>query len=247
MDKYYLYKSDHNRLAVLSLQPSEKPRYIMIICHGFRGRKENSGNLYAFARQLNQIGIGVIAFDFTGNGESDGDFASITLSRQITDLKCVIDDTWNNFHIPLLLLGRSFGGTTILAGGNDSRVAGYIFWSTPIHLHDTFANSLEDKYYMLAKGQAVTITDEEREVKLNPDFIQDFDVHDMDYYLAGIKTKPVLIVHGLEDEVVNFANAHYIKNKVENAELFLVDNADHRFTDKHTQREDITINWIKKL
>jgi pimeloyl-ACP methyl ester carboxylesterase len=72
------------KLAAIIFRPGEDPHILVIICHGFRGGKENGGRIYPFAERLNQLGVAVIAFDFGGSGESEGEFSNMTLSGQST-------------------------------------------------------------------------------------------------------------------------------------------------------------------
>ncbi|MEN6463078.1 MAG: alpha/beta fold hydrolase [Syntrophomonas sp.] len=246
MDNITITNARKQKLAALVFA-SEKASYNIIICHGFRGTKLNAGKLCGFAARLNEAGFNVIAADFAGSGESEGDFADVTLSQQANDLECIIEYAWSRYNLPVILLGRSFGGSSVLVGGaNDSRVAGYIFWSTPVMLHDTFSAIITKEYEQLRSGQIITITDEAGEFQLKPGFIEDFDKHNMNNYLQAIESRPVLIVHGLADELVNPDNARYINSHLNNVQMFLVENADHRFINLTKDREDLTLNWLKQ-
>ena len=124
---------DNKKLAAYLWEPAEGDKYVLVICHGFRGAKENGGKVFAFADKLKKVGVGVVAFDFRGCGNSEGDFAAVTLSRQGEDLQAVIDHVHQAYGLPVILLGRSMGGSSVLAGASgDERVAGYTFWSTPV-------------------------------------------------------------------------------------------------------------------
>jgi dipeptidyl aminopeptidase/acylaminoacyl peptidase len=68
----------------------------------------------------------------------------------------------------------------------------------------------------------------------------------MDDYLKKVHNRPVLIVQGQEDNVVAVYNARYMYNRLCNAEMVIVDDADHRFENKIRDRELITIKWLKK-
>lgn len=244
----FVIDGDGQSLAACQFMPEGPLEYVLIICHGFRGAKENSGKLAAFAQRLNQIGCGALAFDFSGSGASEGDFKDITLSRQATDLKRVIDYASASFSVPIMLLGRSFGGSTVLAAGTaDIRVAGYILWSTPIHLHETFSAIMNEAYQELLSGKTVGVSDEAGSFMLGPDLIEDFNRHDMNEYLRQIGDRPVLIIHGENDEVVAPANARSICEGLSNARLYLVPGADHRFNGKTREREDITLQWLESF
>lgn len=217
----------------------------MIICHGFRGAKENSGKLALFAERLNSIGCGVLAFDFSGSGSSDGEFRNVTLSGQARDLQRVIDYTCDQYSLPIYLLGRSFGGSTVLAAGaGDPRVRGFIIWSAPVYLHKTFAAMMTSAYDELSRGQNVVINDESGSFMLGPELIRDFDRHDMDDYLQQIGSRPILVIHGQDDETVDPENAWHIAEKAANARLHIVSGADHRFNGMTRDREDLTLQWL---
>jgi pimeloyl-ACP methyl ester carboxylesterase len=246
LENLRIRKYDGQELAALAFIPVE-PSMVLLVAHGFRGAKENGGKIYSFASRLQELGIAVYAFDFIGSGASDGSFADITLSRQADDLAVVMDYAYKRHQLPLLLLGRSFGGSTVMArGSTDQRVAGFILWSTPVMLKDCFARIMGSDFNKLKKGKSVRFQDEAGEFALNPGFVQDFDLHDMEHYLAAIASRPVLLVHGKEDEAVDFANAEYAARQLTNARLYLVDQADHRFTWLTKEREDITINWLRE-
>ncbi len=246
MQTLKINKENRERIAALVFLP-DSCDYLLITCHGFRGRKENSDRICAFAKEINEIGLGVMAFDFTGSGESDGEFSDITLTRQVQDLKTVIDYAYNTYQKPIILLGRSFGGSTVLAGGaGESRVEGFILWSTPVELQQTFTRVMEEAYEELIKGRIANINDETGAYLIKPAFVEDFYQHNMDEYLKQIHKRPVLIVQGQDDKVVAVYNARYMFNRLCNAEMVIVDDADHRFENKTRDREEITLNWLKK-
>lgn len=233
-------------LCGLSFIPEEM-KYLLIICHGFKGAKENSGHLFAFADSLNKLHIGVWAFDFTGSGESEGDFSSISLTRQIKDLQCLINYADKEFDLPLLLLGRSFGGTTVISAGGDSRIKACILWSAPVFLEETFTKELTDtEYKKISANQAITRIENNQPTELRPDLFNDFRLHNMEQYLSTLKNKPVLVVQGLADETVIPDNAEYIYKILPHADLHMVPGADHRFTGMEVMRQNLTLQWLQK-
>lgn len=244
MQQLSIGNRDNLILAALLSLP-EKASCLVISCHGFRGAKENRGRIYNLAAQLSQRGIGLLAFDFQGSGQSEGQYRNITLTRQANDLQDIIAYADQHFRLPIILLGRSFGGSTILAGASqDSRIAGYIFWSTPIFLKKTFAGMDPAKFSQLEQGNTVTLVDEGGSFQLDPDLFLDFDNHNMDTYIQAIGSRPVLIVHGQADEVVAPENARYMAQQLANCQLHLIEGADHRFSMHSAQREALTIDWL---
>lgn len=218
-----------------------------MVCHGFRGNKDNGGRIFEFAKKLQKLGIGTLAFDFSGSGNSEGDFSRITLTRQADDLQKVLNYVDDMFSLPNILLGRSFGGSTVLAGGSkDPRIAGYILWSAPAKLEQTFAKIMPEEFKRMKRGETAKIRDEAGEYMLYPDLVLDFNRHDMDSCLQDIKSRPVLIVQAKDDEVVDPSNAFYMQARLNNCSLSLVENAGHRFLDKTALREEMTIEWLRE-
>ncbi|HOQ09828.1 MAG TPA: alpha/beta hydrolase [Syntrophomonadaceae bacterium] len=232
------------KLAALLNLP-ENCSGLVISCHGFRGAKENRGRIYSLSSKLNSIGLGLLAFDFQGSGQSEGTYHDITLTRQAGDLQDVIDFAARQFNMPLVLLGRSFGGSTVLAGASqDARVTGYIFWSTPVFLKETFAAMDPALAGQLEQGKTITLVDEGGSYQLAPDLLLDFANHNMDEYIKAIGNRPVLIIHGQSDEIVAPENALYLARHLSDCQLHLVEGADHRFSQHGDQREDLTIDWL---
>ena len=247
MQQIAINNRDGRRLSALLSLPTD-PRCLIIACHGFRGAKENGGRIYSLGEKLSQIGMGLLAFDFQGSGQSEGQYSNLTLTRQASDLQDVINYAHRKYQLPIIVLGRSFGGSTILAGASqDSLIAGYIFWSTTIFLKETFTGLDPVLADQLEKGNTIVLTDEKGDYKLDPDLFQDFADHNMDDYIRAIGNRPVLIVHGLSDEVVPTKNAEHLAQLLPQAQLHLLAGADHRFTQHTAQREDLTIQWLAKL
>ena len=55
-------------------------------------------------------GFGVLRFDFTGLGESEGDFADTNFSGNVEDLVAAADYLKEDYKAPTLLVGHSLGG-----------------------------------------------------------------------------------------------------------------------------------------
>ena len=78
------------------------------------------------SRALAARGIAVLRFDFTGLGNSDGDFANTNFTSNVQDLIAAARKLEQDYQAPALIIGHSLGGaaTGIGGGGRDHRVAG---------------------------------------------------------------------------------------------------------------------------
>ena len=66
------------------------------------------------SRALSSRSIAVLRFDFTGLGESEGDFASTTFSSELGDLVSAARFLEKEYEAPKILIGHSLGGTAVL-------------------------------------------------------------------------------------------------------------------------------------
>ena len=246
LQKIEIINNRGQKLAAMLFHPTGESRLLVIVCHGFRGGKENGGKIFKFTDRLNQMGIAVLAFDFSGSGESEGNFVRVTLSGQASDLKSVVDYACAHLTVPIIMLGRSFGGSTVLVeGAGDKRIAGLILWSTPIFMTETFSAMMPAEYNRMQNGQIVAVSDDYGHFELGPELAADFANHDMDGYLQAIGNRPVMIIQSQDDELVSPENALYMERRLNNASLCLVEEAGHRFLDKTSLREEMTIDWLK--
>src|ERR1700756_1311204 len=62
------------------------------------------------ASGLAAAGVGVLRFDFTGLGSSEGEFANTNFSSNIEDLARAAGYLRDNFAAPAILVGHSLGG-----------------------------------------------------------------------------------------------------------------------------------------
>lgn len=246
MKEILIETRNDKKLAAYLWEPADGDKYVVVICHGFRGAKENGGKVFAFADKLRKAGVGVVAFDFRGSGNSEGDFAAVTLSRQGQDLQAVIDHVDQAYGLPVIVLGRSMGGSSVLVGASgDERVAGYIFWSTPVFMHQAFATIMGEDYHRLQAGETIIFSDDGGQFELRPDLINDFDRHDMDGYIEEIGVKPALIVQSRDDDAVGPENGEYLRRRLPNSSLHMFEEAGHRFLELTAEREDLTIEWLR--
>jgi putative redox protein len=66
------------------------------------------------SRALAARGISVLRFDFTGLGNSDGDFENTTFSSNVDDLCAAAEWLKREYDAPELLVGHSLGGAAVL-------------------------------------------------------------------------------------------------------------------------------------
>ncbi len=94
--------------------PGGTPRAYALFAHCFTCSKDSLA-AYRIARGLANRGLAVFRFDFTGLGESDGEFAGTTFSSNVDDLLAAADYLRREHRAPAVLVGHSLGGAAVIA------------------------------------------------------------------------------------------------------------------------------------
>ena len=99
-------------------RPEGETKAFAIFAHCFTCSKD----LHAatrVSRALTKIGVSVLRFDFTGLGNSDGDFSNTNFSTNVSDLICAYKYLTEHHQAPEILIGHSLGGAAVLAGASS--------------------------------------------------------------------------------------------------------------------------------
>jgi uncharacterized protein len=213
---------------------------VLLMCHGFRGSKDGGGRAVALAQRAAAQGFTAVRFDFT---------PTTCLTRQIREITAVVKGCRRLFAKPVVLLGRSMGGSASLAfAAIDCALAGLCLWSTPSDLYETFRLALGDKYQPLVTGERIEIDDEYGHLELTADFIKDFAQHNLLGSVKQIQGLPLLILHGTEDAIVPLAQAKVLFEQAsEPKQLTIINGADHHFTQHAVQAADAVLSWLQTL
>ena len=106
-NKVEFQNSDGENLSArIELPADEKPENYALFAHCFTCNK-NLSAIRNISRALTAEGFGVLRFDFTGLGESEGDFADTNFSSNIQDLLAAINFLAGQYDSPSLLIGHS--------------------------------------------------------------------------------------------------------------------------------------------
>ena len=212
--------------AYLDMPVDGKIDNYAIFAHCFTCGKNLKISHY-ISRALTRHRIAVLRPDFTGLGESEGDFSQTNFSSNIEDLTSAAGFLEAEFKAPQLLIGHSIGGTAAMAVAQSipSCRAVTIIGSPfePIHIMDHF---LKEKTLIEEQGE-VTITVGGQAFVLNKQFLDDLFMTDMHKVIRNLN-RPLLIIHSPQDATVDIDNAARIYQAARHPKSFLaIDNADH--------------------
>jgi putative redox protein len=179
------------------------------------------------SRALADAGYGVLRFDFTGLGESEGDFADTSFTGNVQDLCAAADYLAQHHSAPTLLVGHSLGGAAVLDAA--SRLPSVKAVAT------IAAPSRADHVLHLVRGAEKELeTAGEAEVdiggrpfRLKKGFVDDARAHGLPDSLADLR-KALLILHAPLDTIVSIDNAAELYKAARHPKSFVsLDDADH--------------------
>lgn len=221
------------------------PRAYIIFSHCFTCTRQTITTA-RLSRGLAEAGFGVLRFDFTGLGESEGEFSDTHFSSMVEDIKCAASFLNTHFSAPSLLIGHSMGGTaSLLAALKVPSIKGIVTLASPSypnHILHHFGDALA---ILEAQGEAqIMVAGKPYGVKAS--FVEDVNRQDMDKAMQCCEL-PILSVWAGRDELVPQQNARQITQFTRAAaSLCKIEGADHLFSNrKHAQQLLLEIlQWL---
>ncbi|EGV44583.1 OsmC family protein [Bizionia argentinensis JUB59] len=216
----------HELRAYLELPANQKPSYYAIFAHCFTCTSSSSAVKH-ISRALTKHGFGVVRFDFTGLGMSEGEFAESHFSANVSDLIAVNNYMEENYQAPSLLVGHSLGGAAVIAAAskldNIKAVTTIGAPATVGHVTKLFSHGFDA---VKEKGD-VEVNIGGRPFKINQEFIDDFSKTDLPEITKNLR-KPLLIMHAPMDNIVGIENAEKLYLNAHHPKSFVsLDDANH--------------------
>src|SRR5213082_1965675 len=117
-ERFDFINQQGHRLAALLDNPPGEARAYALFAHCFTCGKDVHA-ARRIAEGLTALGVGVLRFDFTGLGASEGEFANTTFSSNVADLVAAANELRRRRRAPAILIGHSLGGAAVLAAAAD--------------------------------------------------------------------------------------------------------------------------------
>jgi putative redox protein len=209
--------------------PDGTPKAYALFAHCFTCTKRSHAAV-RIARALTLRGIAVLRFDFTGLGESDGDFAASNFSGNVRDLVAASAAMESQGIEPTLMVGHSLGGAAILAAAVQlPNIAAIVTIAAPFdvgHVTRLFGDKLDE---IVERGEAqVDLGGTPFQIRRS--FIDDLKLHEPASTIAHLG-RPLLVLHSPLDQIVGIDNASSIFLAARHPKSFVsLDHADHLLT-----------------
>ena len=220
--------SGHELAAILDT-PDEPARAWGLFAHCFTCSK-NLRIVSTITRTLAAEGLATLRFDFTGLGQSEGDFAETTFTTNLDDLVAAAGYLEAERGAPAFLVGHSLGGAAVLAVARRLEsvrcVATIGAPSDPGHVRHLIEGADFD-----ARGRA-RVDIGGRPFEIGREFVEDLETHDLPA-LVGTMRRPLLVFHSPADTIVGVDHAERIFKAAKHPKSFVsLGEADHLVTDE---------------
>jgi putative redox protein len=224
------FDSQGNTLSGLLESPVGEVRAYVLFAHCFTCGKDIAA-ASRISRALTQHGYAVLRFDFTGLGNSDGDFSNTNFSSNLEDLIAAADYLRDNYQAPQLLVGHSLGGAAVLSVAEDiPEIKGVVSIAAPAYAEHVVHNFNAHLDEINSNGVA-TVQLGSRKFSIKKQFIDDVAEHSKAGFNLG--GKALLVMHSPVDATVGISEAEKIYSNAKHPKSFVsLDKADHLLTNK---------------
>ncbi|MEL6558386.1 MAG: alpha/beta fold hydrolase [Bacteroidota bacterium] len=238
-------KEGHQLSARLELPKIGKPISYAVFAHCFTCSK-NLNAVGHISDALTHKGIAVLRFDFTGLGQSEGEFSDSNFSSNISDLISAYEYLEAHYEAPQIFIGHSLGGAAVLhTAGQLSKLKAVVTIGAPAdppHVKHLLSTRIEE---IEVKGEA-TVDIGGRPFKIKKQFIDDLE-ETSGYDKISKLDKALLILHSPQDATVGIDNAAQIYTAAKHPKSFIsLDGADHLMTRKEDSLYvgEVISSWV---
>jgi uncharacterized OsmC-like protein/pimeloyl-ACP methyl ester carboxylesterase len=221
----------HTLSARLDLPPDRETRGSAVFAHCFTCSK-NLNAVVNISRALTREGLAVLRFDFTGLGESEGEFAATNFSSNVADLEAAAAFMAQRGTPVHLLVGHSLGGAAALVAA--PRIPSLLAVATLCAPADAahLARLLGDATQEIESAGEATVDLGGRPFRVRRQLLEDLRETRVDAALHALEL-PLLVMHSPADRIVALDHATRIFRAARGSRSFVsLDDADHLLSER---------------
>ncbi|MFC2012737.1 alpha/beta hydrolase family protein [Chloroflexota bacterium] len=234
-----------NIIGRLCLPDGNGPFPAVCICHGISaGKYDPDDKGYpALAEKVCRQGFAVFFFNFRGTRTSEGNF---DILGWVDDLYTAIDYLYalpsvDRSHISLL--GFSAGAAVaIYEAAHNPKVSAVVSGASPAEFTFFTEDNLDS---VIDRFRAISIIRDNGFPPSPEEWLHNFRRISPVRHVSGIAPRPLLILHGNRDDMVDISHARQLHDAAgEPRELIIIDGAGHRLR-QDDKAMTIAISWLK--
>ncbi len=247
--KVFLFNTEKEKLVGIKTLPvnAEGKLPTVLLVHGFGVDKHEYGLFDGLAKQLAEAGFAVYRFDFTGRGESQGNYSKITLTKLKSDLSKILEFVQSQPNVDtnrIGILAQSFG--TAVVAALAPKVNAIVLMGSIARPKEIMGVPMKWKK-LDQSGISTKVKETSGEViTIGSQFWSDFDNYNL---LESIKKIhcPILFIHGSKDNRIPLSEMEaYFQNANEPKEKIIIQGAEHGMEPKREEMYKIAVEWFGK-
>ena len=233
--------------AKIDLPLKKNPFPFVIFAHVFTGNKNLIASKH-ISRALTINGFGVMRFDFTGLGESEGDFEDTNFTSNVEDLIAASEYLEKEYMAPTVMVGHSLGGAAALFAAKQlDHIKAVVTIGSPSY-PEHVTHLLRDKREEIEKNGCAKVSIAGREFTIKKQFLDDLQSQEHVPVIKNLR-KALLVMHSPQDNIVGIDNAANIYKLAKHPKSYItLDGADHMLTNKDDANYagNVIASWVKR-
>jgi len=233
----------------LPTRSDQTPYPTVCVCHGIpSGNPPNPGDggYPLLAEKICQDGFVVFIFNFRGTGTSGG---NLDIQGWTRDLKAIIDYLYDLSEVDkshLSLLGFSDGAAvSVFVASQDKRISSVVTCACPAKF--TFLFKTDNRSSVIDHFRSIGAIRDKDFPHSSEEWSGGFRLVSPIKYVAGIAPRPLLVVHGSRDEIVDISHAYELHARAgKPKQLIIVDGAGHRLR-QDDRVVTVVTDWLKSI
>lgn len=243
-EKVFIKNRYGNKLAGLIDYPKgKKIKYpAVLLVHGFHYHKHDA-EFDVLSSRLSDKGFLVFRFDFTGCGESEGDFINESLTKEIDDFNKILLYIKSREDVDKIgVLAQSFGTAGVIAAKPD--VSAIVLTSTTGDHLKSLPNLFGDNYN--PDGISWKKRSYGGMTRVNKSFWEDLRRYNLFEIVKDVHV-PILFIHGDKDSSIRYENTIKLAKLANNPKKeVIVKGMEHDWMPDPEELYIETIEWFNK-
>jgi len=221
----------------------EGPYPAVCLCHGIpAGRPNPSDRGYPLlAERICGQGFAVFIFNFRGTGASEGNLDLMGWTRDLVAAIDFLDTVPEVDKSRQSVLGFSGGAAvSICVAARDTRIASVVACACPAEF-----SMMGNPQAVIERFRGIGVIRDQNFPPAIEEWMDGFRLVRPLSYVAAIAPRPILLVHGSNDQVVAVSQAHRLYSQAkEPKQIVIIEGAGHRLR-QDERAMALVIDWLK--